>query len=98
MDYAKIPANLLSIGAVDFGMIVDGSIVMVENVFRLVTLRQEKGEPFDLGEVVRGAAREVARPIVFAIGIIITAYLPIFTLERVEGKLFRRWRGRWASR
>jgi cobalt-zinc-cadmium resistance protein CzcA len=89
MDYAKIPANLLSIGAVDFGMIVDGSIVMVENVFRLVTLRQEKGEPFDLAEVVRGAAREVARPIVFAIGIIITAYLPIFTLERVEGKLFR---------
>ena len=89
MDYAKIPANLLSIGAVDFGMIVDGSIVMVENIFRIVTLKQEHGETFDLRVVVRGAAREVARPIVFAIGIIITAYLPIFTLERVEGKLFR---------
>ncbi|MEO8903107.1 MAG: CusA/CzcA family heavy metal efflux RND transporter, partial [Polyangiaceae bacterium] len=89
MDYAKIPANLLSIGAVDFGMIVDGSIVMVENIFRIVTAKQEHGEAFDLRKVVAGAAREVARPIVFAIGIIITAYLPIFTLERVEGKLFR---------
>ncbi len=89
MDYAKIPANLLSIGAVDFGMIVDGSIVMVENIFRIVTSKQEHGEKFELREVVQAAAREVARPIVFAIGIIITAYLPIFTLERVEGKLFR---------
>ncbi len=89
MDRAKIPANLLSIGAVDFGMIVDGSIVMVENIFRIVTHKQERGESFDLRTVVLAAAREVARPIVFAIGIIITAYLPIFTLERVEGKLFR---------
>ena len=89
MDYAKIPANLLSIGAVDFGMIVDGSIVMVENIFRIVTTKQEHGEAFDLRTEVKGAAREVARPIVFAIGIIITAYLPIFTLQRVEGKLFR---------
>lgn len=89
MDRSKIPANLLSIGAVDFGMIVDGSIVMVENVFRLVTHRQERGQAYGLRDLVRSAAREVARPIVFAIGIIITAYLPIFTLERVEGKLFR---------
>ena len=90
MDAAKIPANLLSIGAVDFGMIVDGSIVMVENIFRIVTSKQEHGEKFDLREVVLTAAREVARPIVFAIGIIITAYLPISSaLERVEGKLVR---------
>jgi cobalt-zinc-cadmium resistance protein CzcA len=89
MDAAKIPANLLSIGAVDFGMIVDGSIVMVENIFRLITERQERGEVFELRGLIRSAAREVARPIVFAIGIIVTAYLPIFTLERVEGKLFR---------
>lgn len=89
MDFGKIPANLLSIGAVDFGMIVDGSIVMVENIFRLVAEKQERGESFDLGQLVRTAAHEVARPIVFAIGIIVTAYLPIFTLERVEGKLFR---------
>jgi cobalt-zinc-cadmium resistance protein CzcA len=89
MDAAKIPANLLSIGAVDFGMIVDGSIVMVENIFRLITDKQARGEAYDLREIVRSAAREVARPIVFAIGIIVTAYLPIFTLQRVEGKLFR---------
>jgi len=89
MDGAKIPANLLSIGAVDFGMIVDGSIVMVENIFRLITSKQEHGESYDLRELIRSAAREVARPIVFAIGIIVTAYLPIFTLQRVEGKLFR---------
>jgi cobalt-zinc-cadmium resistance protein CzcA len=89
MDAAKIPANLLSIGAVDFGMIVDGSIVMVENIFRIAAEKQEKGIRYDLGALVRSAAHEVARPIVFAIGIIVTAYLPIFTLERVEGKLFR---------
>lgn len=88
MDFGKIPANLLSIGAVDFGMIVDGSIVMVENIFRLLAEKQERGEPYDLGELVRSAAREVARPIVFAIAIIVTAYMPIFTLQRVEGKLF----------
>jgi len=88
MDRASIPANLLSIGAIDFGMIVDGSIVMVENVFRHVTEKQEKGEPYALGDVVRVASREVARPVVFAIAIIVTAYLPIFTLQRVEGKLF----------
>ncbi len=88
MDAAKIPANLLSIGAVDFGMIVDGSIVMVENIFRLLAEKQERGETYDLADLVRTAAKEVARPIVFAIAIIVTAYLPIFTLQRVEGKLF----------
>jgi cobalt-zinc-cadmium resistance protein CzcA len=89
MHALNIPANLLSIGAVDFGMIVDGSIVMVENIFRLVVERHERGERFDLVTLVRGAAREVARPIVFAIAIIVASYLPIFTLERVEGRLFR---------
>ncbi len=88
MDGIKIPANLLSIGAIDFGMIVDGSIVMVENIFRLLAEKQEKGEAYDLGDLVRAAAREVARPIVFAIAIIVMAYMPIFTLQRVEGKLF----------
>jgi len=88
MDVAKIPANLLSIGAVDFGMIVDGSIVVVENVFRQLAEKQERGEPYELRSLVRAASHEVARPVVFAIAIIVTAYLPIFTLERVEGKLF----------
>jgi cobalt-zinc-cadmium resistance protein CzcA len=89
MEALSIPANLLSIGAVDFGMIVDGSIVMVENIFRLVVEKNERRERLDLLTLVRGAAREVARPIVFAIAIIVASYLPIFTLERVEGRLFR---------
>lgn len=89
MDGAGIPANLLSIGAVDFGMIVDGSIVVVENVFRVVAEKQEKGESYDLRDLVRASCKEVARPVVFAVALIVTAYLPIFTLERVEGKLFR---------
>jgi heavy metal efflux system protein len=89
MDVAGIPANLLSIGALDFGMVVDGAIVMVENTFRHVAARQAKDEPYDLRAVAREASREVARPVVFAMATIILAYLPIFTLERVEGKLFR---------
>lgn len=89
MDAAGIPANLLSIGAVDFGMIVDGSIVVVENVFRTVAERQAKGEKYELLDLVRAACNEVARPVVFAVALIVTAYLPIFMLERVEGKLFR---------
>ncbi|MBX3220988.1 MAG: efflux RND transporter permease subunit [Labilithrix sp.] len=89
MDVAGIPANLLSIGALDFGMVVDGAIVMVENTFRHVAARQAKGERFDLRVVAREAGREVARPVVFAMATIVLAYLPIFTLERVEGKLFR---------
>lgn len=89
MDVGSIPANLLSIGAVDFGMIVDGAIFMVENIFRVVAEKQEKGEEYDLRDVVRGACKEVARPVAFSIGIIVTSYVPIFMLERVEGKLFR---------
>ncbi len=85
----RIPANLLSIGAVDFGMIVDGSIVMVENVFRLVAEKHAKKEPVSLVPLVRNAASQVARPIVFAIAIIVASYMPIFSLERVEGRLFR---------
>ena len=88
MDLSKIPANLLSIGAVDFGMIVDGSIVMVENIFRLIAEKQEHNQRYDLQDLVKAASKEVSRPIVFAIAIIVTAYLPIFTLQRVEGKLF----------
>ncbi|HSC87310.1 MAG TPA: CusA/CzcA family heavy metal efflux RND transporter [Polyangiaceae bacterium] len=84
-----IPANLLSIGAVDFGMIVDGSIVMVENIYRQLAERRHRPGGADTLTLVRGAARQVARPIVFAIAIIIASYLPIFTLERVEGRLFR---------
>jgi cobalt-zinc-cadmium resistance protein CzcA len=79
-----LSANLLSLGAVDFGIIVDGAVVMVENVFRHRHERQ--GAP--VAEVVRGAVMEVARPTLFSCGIIIVAYLPIFTLQRVEGRIF----------
>ncbi len=82
-----IPANLLSLGALDFGMVVDGAVVMVENIVRHLSRRDDlnrspKQKIFD-------AAHEVQRPVFYAIAIIITAYLPIFTLQRVEGRLFK---------
>ena len=81
-----IPANLLSLGALDFGMVVDGAVVMVENIIRHLTHGGAGYKtPMDR---IREAAHEVQRPVFFAIAIIITAYLPIFTLQRVEGRLF----------
>jgi len=82
-----IPANLLSLGALDFGMVVDGAVVMVENIIRhLGHQGNALKTPMDR---IRDAAHEVQRPVFYAIAIIITAYLPIFTLERVEGRLFK---------
>jgi cobalt-zinc-cadmium resistance protein CzcA len=85
LDLRHIPANLLSLGALDFGMVVDGAVVMVENIVRHLS-RPNGGTPM---EKIRTAAHEVQRPVFYAIGIIITAYLPIFTLQSVEGRLFR---------
>jgi cobalt-zinc-cadmium resistance protein CzcA len=82
----SIPANLLSLGALDFGMVVDGAVVMVENIVRHMS-HQEASYKTPL-ERIRSAAHEVQRPVFYAIAIIITAYLPIFTLQRVEGRLF----------
>jgi heavy metal efflux system protein len=82
-----IPANLLSLGALDFGMVVDGAVVMVENIIR--HLGQPENAYKTPMERVREAAHEVQRPVFYAIAIIITAYLPIFTLQRVEGRLFK---------
>jgi len=82
-----IPANLLSLGALDFGMVVDGAVVMVENIVRHMS-HGETGDKTPM-ERIRDAAHEVQRPVFYAIAIIITAYLPIFTLQRVEGRLFR---------
>jgi len=82
-----IPANLLSLGALDFGMVVDGAVVMVENIVR--HLGHQEGVTKSVPDRIRAAAHEVQRPVFYAITIIITAYLPIFTLERVEGRLFR---------
>src|SRR5271163_1175512 len=82
-----IPANLLSLGALDFGMVVDGAVVMVENIIRhLSHAETSRQTPM---ERIRSAAHEVQRPVFYAIAIIITAYLPIFTLQRVEGRLFK---------
>ena len=87
LDWAHIPANLLSIGAIDFGMIVDGAVVMVENIFR--ELAERHGQKFDLIEVIRHAARDVERPIFYAIAVIIAGYLPIYMLTGPSGRLFR---------
>ncbi len=79
-----LSANLLSLGAVDFGIIVDGAVVMVENVFR----RRHEEPAAPVAGVVRRAVQEVARPTLFSLAIIIVAYVPIFTLQRVEGRIF----------
>ena len=84
-----IPANLLSLGALDFGMVVDGAVVMVENIVRHMSQRQEGDNSRKPIQVIAEAAHEVQRPVFYAIAIIITAYLPIFTLQRVEGRLFK---------
>jgi len=81
-----IPANLLSLGALDFGMVVDGAVVMIENIIRHLA---HKNDPHTPQQKIRDAAQEVQRPVFFAIAIIITAYLPIFTLQAVEGRLFK---------
>ncbi len=88
LDLRHIPANLLSLGALDFGMIVDGAVVMVENIVRHLGHRDERDTMTPM-EKISAAAHEVQRPVFYAITIIITAYMPIFTLQRVEGRLFR---------
>ena len=87
LDLRKIPANLLSLGALDFGMVVDGAVVMVENIVRHMGHRDPRNRT--TLETIRDAAHEVQRPVFYAISIIITAYVPIFTLQRVEGRLFK---------
>jgi len=88
MDLKEISANLMSLGgiAIAIGMLGDGAIVMVENIYRHMGERNELNEP--KSRIILKAAREVSRPIVFSIAIIILVFLPIFTLEGVEGKMF----------
>ncbi len=85
LDLRQIPANLLSLGALDFGMVVDGAVVMIENIVRHLGSKNGVKTP---NEKISEASHEVQRPVFYAIAIIITAYLPIFTLQRVEGRLF----------
>ena len=87
LDLRHISANLLSLGALDFGMVVDGAVVMIENISR--HLNRPEGSHRTPLDRIREAAHEIQRPVFYAVAIIITAYLPIFTLQRVEGKLFK---------
>lgn len=84
MQWFGVSANLMSLGAIDFGMIVDGAVVMMENTMRRL---HEGGE--DPNARIRSAAHEVARPILFGVAIIIAVYFPIFLLEGLEGRMFR---------
>ncbi len=88
MVWLGISGNLMSLGAIDFGLIVDGSVVMVENIVRNLAEARKRGEGNPL-TVILDSAREVARPVFFAVLIIIVVYFPILTLEGVEGKMFR---------
>jgi cobalt-zinc-cadmium resistance protein CzcA len=87
LDWRHIPANLLSIGAIDFGILVDGAVVMVENVFRELAARHD--EDYDLIYVIRAAAKDVERPIFYAVAVIIAGYLPIYVLTGPSGRLFQ---------
>jgi len=91
MQYAGLSANLMSLAglAIGIGMMVDGAVVVVENAFRIMAERKAHGERVDRTAAVLTAAREVANPVAFAIGIIIVVFLPLFSLEGLEGKLFK---------
>src|SRR6202142_2248296 len=82
-----IPANLLSIGAIDFGILIDGTLVMAENIFRELGARE--GQVYNLNEVIRSAAKDVDRPIFYSVAVIIAGYLPIYALSGPSGKLFK---------
>jgi cobalt-zinc-cadmium resistance protein CzcA len=87
LHFAGVPANMLSMGAIDFGILLDGAVILVENVYRYTA--EEKPTPAEVPGVVAKASKEVVRPILFSLSIIVAAMLPIFTLERVEGRIFR---------
>ena len=82
----NIPANLLSIGAIDFGIIIDGTVVMVENIYR--ELDSRRGQSYNLAEVIVAAAKDVDRPIFYSVAVIIAGYLPIYVLQGPSGLLF----------
>jgi len=87
LDLQKASANLLSIGAVDFGILVDGAVVMVENIFRQIALR--KGTQLNVLEIVKDAAAEVDRPLFYAVAVIVASFLPIYVLAGPSGTLFK---------
>ena len=87
LDIQHASANLLSIGAIDFGILVDGAVFMVENIFRQIALRE--GQKFNAFEVIRDAAAEVDRPLVYAVAVIVVSFLPIYVLSGPSGLLFK---------
>jgi cobalt-zinc-cadmium resistance protein CzcA len=87
LNIQNASANLLSIGAIDFGILVDGAVVMVENIFRQIALRQ--GTPLNVREIIRDAAAEVDRPLFYAVAVIVVSFLPIYVLSGPSGALFR---------
>ncbi|MBC7670983.1 MAG: efflux RND transporter permease subunit, partial [Polaromonas sp.] len=86
LDIKHIPANLLSIGAIDFGILVDGAVVMVENIYRQLSIPGR--ENARIRDVIATAAAEVDRPIVYAVGVIVASFLPIYVLSGPSGRLF----------
>jgi cobalt-zinc-cadmium resistance protein CzcA len=87
LDLQGASANLLSIGAIDFGILVDGAVFMVENIFRQIALRE--GRPMNVMEVIKDAAAEVDRPLFYAVAVIIVSFLPIYVLSGPSGTLFK---------
>jgi cobalt-zinc-cadmium resistance protein CzcA len=81
-----VAANLLSIGAIDFGIVIDGTVVMIENIYRELALRE--GQEYKLNEVILAAAKDVDRPIFYSVAVILAGYLPIYALTGPAGKLF----------
>src|SRR5690348_10414141 len=81
-----VAANLLSIGAIDFGIVIDGTVVMIENIYRELALRE--GQQYNLNEVILAAAKDVDRPIFYSVAVILAGYLPIYALTGPSGKLF----------
>jgi cobalt-zinc-cadmium resistance protein CzcA len=88
LTWRGIPANLLSLGAMDFGIIVDGAVIVVENIYRRLSERHEQQDVHALRHSILEAASEVGRPTFFSMLIIIAAHIPIFTLQRHEGRIF----------
>jgi heavy metal efflux system protein len=87
LDLSGIPANLISMGAIDFGIIVDSAVVIIENLLRLLEEKRERIK--SLRKTIVMAVSQMGRPILFSKAILLTAFIPLYTLQRVEGKIFR---------
>jgi heavy metal efflux system protein len=87
LDLRGVPANLISLGAIDFGIIVDSAVVVIENILRL--LEQRKGQFKSLNAIITEAVTQMGRPILFSKAILLTAFIPLYTLQRVEGRIFK---------